>query len=194
PVYRLINEGHVRAADYIQVGLRSTGPDKSGFDWMREQGMRYHTMAEVELRGWDAVLDRIVAEASEEGRKLHISFDIDVLDPAFTVATGTPVPGGLTMRESITIVRRLCAESNVVGFDLVEFHPALDPTYATALNSVHIIKACLTGIAMNREGMTGEHYLSPLSSEHAVDDYYGDRQEFLDATRAEEEAEEEDQD
>ena len=98
------------------------------------------------------------------------------------------------MRESITIVRRLCAESNVVGFDLVEFHPALDPTYATALNSVHIIKACLTGIAMNREGMTGEHYLSPLSSEHAVDDYYGDRQEFLDATRAEEEAEEEDQD
>lgn len=192
PVYRLINEGHVRAADYIQVGLRSTGPDKSGFEWMREQGMRYHTMAEVELRGWDEVLDRIVAEASEEGRKLHISFDIDVLDPAFAVATGTPVPGGLTMRESITVVRRLCAESNVVGFDLVEFHPALDPTYATALNSVHIIKACLTGIAMNREGMTGEHYLSPLSSEHAVDDYHGDRQEFLDATRAEEESEEED--
>lgn len=194
PVYRLINEGHVRAADYIQVGLRSTGPDKSGFEWMREQGMRYHTMAEVELRGWDAVLDRVVAEASEEGRKLHISFDIDVLDPAFTVATGTPVPGGLTMRESITIVRRLCAESNVVGFDLVEFHPGLDPTYATALNSVHIIKACLTGLAMNREGMTAEHYLSPLSSEHAIDDYYGDRQEFLDATRAEEDAAEEDQD
>ena len=96
------------------------------------------------------------------------------------------------MRESITIVRRLCAESNVVSFDLVEFHPALDPTYATALNSVHIIKACLTGLAMNREGMTAEHYLSPLSSEHAIDDYYGDRQEFLDATRAEEEAEEED--
>lgn len=190
PVYRLINEGHVRAADYIQVGLRSNGPDKSGFNWMREQGMRYHTMAEVELRGWEDVLDRIVAEASEEGRKLHISFDIDVLDPAFAVATGTPVPGGLTMRESITIVRRLCSESNVVGFDLVEFHPALDPTYATALNSTHIIKACLTGIAMNREGMTGEHYLSPLSSEHAIDDYYGDRQQFLDATQAEEEAEE----
>ena len=145
PVYRLINEGHVRAADYIQVGLRSSGPDKSGFDWMREQGMRYHTMAEIERRGWDAVLGRVIAEASEEGRKLHISFDIDVLDPAFTVATGTPVPGGLTMREAITIVRRLCAESNVVGFDLVELHPALDPTYRTTLNSAHIVKACLTG-------------------------------------------------
>lgn len=191
PVYRLINEGHVRAADYIQVGLRSAGPDKTGFEWMREQGMRYHTMAEIEHRGWKAVMDRIVAEASKDGRKLHISFDIDVLDPAHTVATGTPVPGGLTMREAITIVRRLCAESNVVGFDLVELHPALDPTYATTLNSVHIIKACLTGLAMNKEGLTSSHYLSPLASEHAIDDYYGDQQQYLDATTAEEEAAEE---
>ena len=189
PVYRLINEGHVRAADYIQVGLRSAGPDKSAFEWMREEGMRFHTMAEVEKRGWDVVLDRVVAEASEEGRKLHISFDIDVLDPAFTPATGTPVPGGINMREAITIVRRLCAESNVVSFDLVELHPALDPTYKTTLNSVYIIKACLTGLAMNKEGMSEEHYLSPLASEHAIDDYYGDQQKFLDATQAEQEKE-----
>lgn len=190
PVYRLINEGHVRAADYIQVGLRSSGPEKAGFRWMREQGMRYHNMAEVERRGWDAVLDRVLAEASEEGRKVHISFDVDVLDPAFIVATGTPVPGGLTMREAITIVRRLCAEAEVIGFDLVELHPALDPTYASVLNSAHIVKACLTGLAMHEEGLTAEHYLSPLSSEHAVDDYYGDQQQYLEATRAEEQKDE----
>lgn len=185
PVYRLINEGHVRAADYIQVGLRSSGPDESGFKWMREQGMRYHTMAEIERRGWNAVLDRVVAEASEEGRKLHISFDIDVIDPAFTPATGTPVPGGLNMREAISIVRRLCAESNVVGFDLLELHPGMDASYKTTLNSAHIIKACLTGLAMNREGIDAKHYLSPLASEHAIDDYYGDQQQYLDATAKE---------
>ena len=188
PVYRLINEGHVRGADYIQVGLRSAGVTSSAFKWMREIGMRYHNMAEVEARGWDAVVDRVLAEAKEDGRKIHISFDIDVLDPAFTVATGTPVPGGLTMREAITIVRRLCAESDVVGFDLVELHPALDPTYKTTLNAAHIVKACLVGLAMNRKGLTAVHYLSPLSSEHAVDDYYGDQQEYLDRTAAEEEA------
>lgn len=193
PVYRLINEGHVRAADFIQVGLRASGPDKSGFEWMREQGMRYHTMAEIERRGWPAVLERVIKEATEEGRKIHISFDIDVLDPAHTVATGTPVPGGLTMREGIAIVRRLCAEANVVGFDLVELHPALDPTYASTLNSAYIIKACLTGLAMNREGMKAEYYLSPLSSEHALDDYYGDQQQYLDATRKEQEESEEDE-
>ncbi|MBT8147930.1 MAG: agmatinase family protein [Gammaproteobacteria bacterium] len=190
PVYRLLNEGHVRPADYIQVGLRSSGPDEEAFKWMREVGMRFHTMAEVEQRGWDAVIDRVVAEASEEGRKLHISFDIDVIDPGFTKATGTPVPGGLNMRESITIVRRLCAESDVVGFDLVELHPALDPTYVTTLNSAFIVKACLTGLAMREEGLTEEHYLSPIASEHAVDDYYGDQQEFLDRTAALEEEDE----
>ena len=188
PVYRLINEGHVRGADYIQVGLRSSGVAASAFKWMREIGMRYHNMAEVEARGWDAVIDRVLSEAKEEGRKIHISFDIDVLDPAFATATGTPVSGGLNMREAITIVRRLCAESNVVGFDLVELHPALDPTYRTTLNSAHIVKACLVGLAMNRKGLTAVHYLSPLSSEHAVDNYYGDQQEYLDRTAAEEEA------
>ncbi len=187
PIYRLLREGHVRAADYIQVGLRSSGPGKAGFKWMREQGMRYHNMAEVERRGWPAVLNRVLAEASEDGRKLHISFDIDVLDPAFAVATGTPVPGGLNMRESITIVRRLCSEANVVGFDLVELHPSLDPTYRTTLNSAHIVKACLTGLAMREKGLDGSHYLSPLSSEHAIDDYYGDQQTYLEATAAEEE-------
>ena len=94
------------------------------------------------------------------------------------------------MREAITIVRRLCAESNVVGFDLVELHPALDPTYRTTLNSAHIVKACLTGIAMKKKGLSGRGYLSPLSSEHAIDDYYGDQQQYLDATKAEEEKEE----
>lgn len=184
PVYRLLNEGHVRIQDYIQVGLRSSGPDEAAFKWMRENGMRYHTMAEVEQRGWDAVLERVVAEASEEGRKLFISFDIDVIDPAFAVATGTPVSGGLDMRESITIVRRLCAEANVIGFELVELHPALDPTYATTVNSAHIVKACLTGLAMNKKGLTDPHYLSPISSEHAIDNYYGDQEEFLERTRA----------
>jgi len=43
---------------------------------------------------------------------------------------------------------------------------------------------------MNRKGLTAVHYLSPLSSEHAADDYYGDQQEYLDATEAEEEEEE----
>jgi len=166
PVYRLIEEGLVPGKNFIQVGLRGYYPDKSSFEWMRENGLRYHTMAEVEKRGWDAVMEDIIREANEGPEYLFISFDIDVLDPAFVPGTGTPEPGGLTPREAFPIVRRLCAESNVVGFELVELNPLVDPTYVSAMNANRIVRECLTGMAMRKLGLTDKHYLSPLSTDH----------------------------
>ena len=90
---------------------------------MRENNFHYHTMAEVEKRGWSKVMEDIIKEANDGPEYLFISFDIDVLDPAFVPGTGTPEPGGLTPREAFPLVRRLCAESNVVGFELVELNP-----------------------------------------------------------------------
>lgn len=168
PVWRVINEGHVLGKNYVQVGLRAKSPDVETFNWMREQGFRYHTMPEVEKNGWTAVMEQAIKEAREGTDKLFISFDVDVIDPAFMTGTGTPVPGGLTMREAIPIVRRLCAETDVVGFDLIEVAPQLDETYVTALNSNAIMHACLTGIAMRKKGITEQHYLSPLATEHGA--------------------------
>lgn len=176
PIYRLMAEGLITGSDYIQVGLRANSPDERIFRWMREEGFKYHTMAEVERFGWDYVLERVLAEAKGDGRKLYISFDVDVLDPSYTSATGTPVSGGITPREAIPIIRRLCAESNVVGFDLVEVAPELDPTYVTTYHSAAIAKACLTGIAMRREGLTEDHYLNPISIDHAQDNYHEENQ------------------
>lgn len=166
PVYRVIKEGHVKAENFIQVGLRGPWPGPEGFEWMRNNGMRYHTMAEIEKRGWPEVMKRALAEARKGGKKLFISFDVDVLDPAFIPGTGTPVPGGLTMREALPIVRGLCTESDIVGFELVELDPLLDNTYRSALNANFIMHACLTGIAMRKEGITDGDYLSKLTTEH----------------------------
>jgi len=166
PVYRAVKEGHVEARNFIQVGLRGPWPSADGFEWMRNNGMRYHTMAEVEKRGWDEVMKRALAEAREGGRKIYISFDVDVLDPAFMPGTGTPVPGGLTMREALPIVRRLCAENDLVGFELVELDPLLDGSYRSALNGNFVMHACLTGIAMRRQGIKDPGFLSELTTEH----------------------------
>ncbi|ACT60398.1 agmatinase family protein [Hirschia baltica] len=166
PVYRAVKEGHVLGENYIQVGLRGGWPGPEGFEWMRNNGVRYHTMPEVEKKGWDAVMKQALAEAREDGKKLFISFDVDVLDPAFIPGTGTPVPGGLTMREAIPIVRGLCAENDMVGFELVELAPEQDPTYRSALNANFIMQACLTGIAMRKKGITDGSYLSELTTEH----------------------------
>ena len=169
PAYRLINEGLVPGKNFIQVGLRGYYPAKESFEWMRKHGLRYHTMVEVEERGWDAVLEDVIAEANDGPEYLFISFDIDVLDPAFCPGTGTPEPGGLTPREAYPIVRRLCAESNVVGMELVEFNPLADPSpraHVTGMNANRIVREALTGIAMRKKGLTGKHYLSPLSKSH----------------------------
>ena len=79
-VKRLIKEGHVPGKNYIQVALRGYYPDEEAFEWMREQGFRYHTMAEVERRGWDAVMEDVIREARDGPDYLFISFDIDAID------------------------------------------------------------------------------------------------------------------
>lgn len=166
PVYRLIEEGLVPGKNFIQVALRGYYPDASSFEWMREQGFRYHTMAEIEARGFDAVMEDVIREAQDGPEYMFVSFDIDTLDPAFVPGTGTPEPGGLTPREAFPIVRRLCAESNVVGFELVELAPMLDPTYVSAMNANRIGRECLTGMALRKLGITEPDYKSSLTVTH----------------------------
>jgi agmatinase len=166
PIYRLIEEGLVPGKNFIQVGLRGYYPDEESFKWMREQGFRYHTMADIENRGFDVVMEEVIKEAQDGPEYMFVSFDIDTLDPAFVPGTGTPEPGGLTPREAFPILRRLCAETNVVGFELVELSPIIDPTYVSALNANRLIKECMTGMAMRKKGIVEPHYLSPLTKHH----------------------------
>ena len=170
PVYRLIEEGHVLGRNYIQVGLRGYWPGEDGFEWMRENSFRYHTMVEIERDGWPSVMERILAEANDGPDYLYVSFDIDVLDPAYASGTGTPEPGGLTPREVFPLVRALCTENNLVGFELVELNPLVDPGYTTIMNANRLVQECLTGIAMRRTGITDGQYLNPLTVEDGIPD------------------------
>ena len=167
-VKRLISEGHIPGKDWIQVGLRGYYPDADSFEWMREQGMRYHPMAEIERRGWPAVLEDVIKEA-KEAEYIFISWDVDVMDPAFVTGTGTPEPGGLLPREAFTIMRRLCAESNVIGVDIVELAPERDQTYLSTMNVNRVIRECLTGIALRKQGIDEADYLSPLTTDDGRD-------------------------
>ena len=118
------------------------------------------------MKGGDARIADIsaAAEALDGPEYLYISFDVDVLDPAFTPGTGTPEPGGLTTREAFPIIRRLCHETPVVGMEVVEVAPNNDPGYTTALNANRIILEAITGLAMRRLGIGGQHYLHPEAS------------------------------
>ena len=164
PVRRLIEDGFVEGKNFVQVGLRGWVPHEEDMMWMREHEIKSHYMAEVEADGFDPVMERAINEALDGPEYIFISFDIDSLDPAFAPGTGTPEPGGLTTREAFPLVRRLCAETPVVGMELVEVAPGWDPGYTTALNGLRVIQEAITGMAMRRAGIEEKHYLNPRTS------------------------------
>ncbi|MGI9643764.1 MAG: agmatinase family protein [Ilumatobacteraceae bacterium] len=163
-IRRLLEEEHLLGKNFVQIGLRGWVPSNDDMEWMRSQEIKSHYMAEIERDGLDAVMERAIAEASDGPEYLFISFDIDTLDPVYAPGTGTPEPGGLTTREAFPWVRRLCAETNVVGMELVEVAPLLDPSYVTAYNGLRIVQQAITGWAMRRRGLTDPHYLDPKRS------------------------------
>ena len=95
PMRRLIESGAVKGSNFVQVGLRGYWPPVETFEWMKEHGLRWHLMREIEERGAEAVIDDAIAEALDGPDAIYISVDIDVIDPGSAPGTGTPEPGGL---------------------------------------------------------------------------------------------------
>jgi agmatinase len=133
PMRRLIESGAVLGKNFVQVGLRGYWPPVDTFEWMREQGMRWHLMREIEERGAEAVIDDAIAEALDGPDAIYLSIDIDVLDPGTAPGTGTPEPGGLIPRELLRAVRRIVGSVDLAGMDIVEVSPPYDHAEVTAM-------------------------------------------------------------
>ncbi|MHC4930832.1 MAG: agmatinase family protein, partial [Planctomycetota bacterium] len=107
PVRRLIDEGHVKGRNFVQIGLNSFKPGAKDVAWMRRNQVRFHFMNEIDRKGWKAVMKQALAEALDGPEMIFISVDTDCLDPAFAPGMGTPEPGGMTIRELFPILRAL---------------------------------------------------------------------------------------
>ncbi|MGQ9425427.1 agmatinase family protein [Gilvimarinus sp. F26214L] len=165
-MYRLVTEGIVNGENLIQVGLRGPMNDQRAFDWLRNNRVRYHTMAEVEHRGWQEVMERVLDEAKSTSQRVYIAFDVSVLDPAELGAAGRATPGGLMVREITPLLRRLCAETKIAGFEITDFAPMLEFGNTSAMNANYMMNACLSGMAMRKIGITEKDYLNALAVDH----------------------------
>jgi agmatinase len=150
PMRRLIESGAVPGDRFVQVGLRGYWPPADVLEWMREQGMVWHTMQEIWERGFHDVMIDAVAEALSKADKLYISIDVDSLDPSFAPGTGTPEPGGLAPVDLLRMVRQLALEHDVVGMDVVEVAPAYDVSDLTVNVAHRLVFECLAGLAARR--------------------------------------------
>src|SRR6516162_4298156 len=127
--YNAIEEGLVDPRRTIQVGIRSP-MGRNIYDWTIERGVTILSAADVHESSTAAVAARIRETVGDA--PVYLSFDIDVLDPAFAPGTGTPEVGGLSSWQAQAIMRRL-AGLQFVGMDLVEVCPAYDVAEVTAL-------------------------------------------------------------
>ena len=94
PMYRLVRDGHVDGARYVQIGLRGYWPGEAEFAWQAEQGITSLFMHDVRMLGIEQVVGRTIAIVGDG--PVFVSVDVDVLDPAFAPGTGTPEPGGMS--------------------------------------------------------------------------------------------------
>jgi len=123
PLRHALLEGLVAPGQLYQVGLRASWGHPEEGALAVAHGARGYPMAVVEARGI-ADIGREIRDSIGD-RPLYVTFDVDAIDPAFAPGTGTPVPGGLTSREALQLLRGM-AGARLVGMDVVEVCPALD--------------------------------------------------------------------
>ena len=154
PMRRLIDSGAVRGDRFLQLGLRGYWPGDETLLWMRDQGMRSYEMTEIHHRGLKSVLDESFATLTDGCDGVFLSVDIDVVDPGMAPGTGTPEPGGMTSRELLEAVRRICFELPIVGIDVVEVAPPFDSADITAILANRVVLEALSAIAAKKKGLS----------------------------------------
>ncbi|GAA0391338.1 agmatinase [Acrocarpospora corrugata] len=155
PMRRLIESGAIRGDRFLQLGLRGYWPGPKILGWMAQQNMRSYEMTEIVARGLTDCLTEAFVIAQDDCDGIFLSVDIDVCDPGHAPGTGTPEPGGLSARELLDAVRRICYELPVVGVEVVEVAPPYDHADITAFLGNRVVLEALSAIARRREVAAG---------------------------------------
>jgi arginase len=124
----------------VLIGIRSLDEDERSF--LRDAEVRVFTMSDIDRIGIERAMRDALARVSGPGF-VHVSLDLDALDPEVAPGVGTPVAGGLTYREA-HLACELVAESGIVGsLEVVEANPILDRENTTALTAVELVASAL---------------------------------------------------
>lgn len=130
----------VSADDVVIVGLRSVDLDEKNL--LREAGVKVYTMKDIDAYGVARVVRSAVRDLSHLDR-VHLSLDLDVVDPEVAPGVGTPVRGGLTYREAHLLMELVNEAEIVTSLDVVEVNPILDVKNGTATLAVELVESLM---------------------------------------------------
>ena len=147
PLRHALEEGLVHRGQLHQVAVRAPWgyPEEGALAAAHDATL--YDVDSITTRGIGAVAQHIVSCVGD--LPTYVTFDVDGVDPAFAPGTGTPVPGGLTSREALALMRGL-AGVNLVGMDVVEVCPALDHADITCHLAAHLLFEGLALAAVRR--------------------------------------------
>lgn len=130
------------------MGIRSVDPCEKTH--LSETGILVHDMRAIDEHGVAKPLSAFLTNVKAANGALHVSLDVDFLDPAIAPAVGTTVPGGATFREAHLIMEMLCDSGLVTSLDLVELNPFLDERGRTASLMVDLCASLLGRTVLDR--------------------------------------------
>ena len=136
--------GSLKPSKIAYIGLRDV--DAAEKKIIKDMGISAFSMYHVDKYGINKVIEMALEAIHPGGGNgpVMCSYDVDAVDPLFVPATGTPVRGGLTLRESLFLVERLAETGNLVGLDIVECNPNL------AVDDIHVANTISAGCAIAR--------------------------------------------
>ncbi|HET7639367.1 MAG TPA: arginase family protein, partial [Ktedonobacteraceae bacterium] len=125
----------------VIVGARDI--DEPEKELLRTHAVHVLTMSDIDQLGISEVMRQALAIAGQQNDGIHLSLDMDALDPKEAPGVGTPVRGGLTYREAHLAMEIIADSGNLVSMDVVEVNPILDRENATALLAVELVLSAL---------------------------------------------------
>ena len=131
----------VKAENVCYVGLRDIDPGEK--ELMKEAGVTAFTMTDIDRLGFNEVVRRVLGFFRERVKFVHLSFDMDSLDPMYAPGTGYQLPAGMTNREALLLMEELCASNLVRSAEIVEVNPVLDVRNQTAAFAVDLLARLL---------------------------------------------------
>ncbi|NLB32936.1 MAG: arginase [Tissierellia bacterium] len=135
------NDPKLKPNKFVYIGCRDL--DAGERKVLKELGITVFTMHEIDRYGMTEVIDRAIKIAGEGTDGIHVSFDLDSLDPTFVQGTGTRVPGGLTYRESHLALEMIALSEKLVSAEFVEVNPIIDNQNVTAKTAVALMGSLL---------------------------------------------------
>lgn len=135
------DEPALDARDVCVIGARDI--DRSERELVRSSGVRVYTMSELDDRGTAACVNEAIHRVTHGTAGVHLSFDLDGVDPRHAPGVGTPVPGGLSFRESHLICEKVAATGKLLGLEMVELNPVIDSENRTGKLAVWLITSAL---------------------------------------------------